>query len=516
MLEFNPDAEIGASLATRWRTLITDFEMYLLASGITDVTHKRALLLYQSGSQVREIFNQLPPLVTEVHEEPTDEYKTAKAQLAACFEPQKNRRYEVYRFRQTTQAGSETLNQYHTQLRTIDQTCEFQDVDFEIEEQIIIGGSSSRNRKWALRNPTYNLAAILLDGRRDESSTYQARKIEERNHSLQKQISFNRRRETPENHVEIVVEIIPIRVHAQQKENSAENALKTITSQLCRGRPAKAEKPSHPLSGNTKRSKKKHIRPIQHETGNDSSSDLDDYLYSIQADKSSPKVNVEMLGHKFKMTIDTGATINVRDRKTFQKLKNVTLRNTNPRAYAESNKTPVDFLGKFETVIETKRRYTVGVFYIVNEYDSGCLLSSQTEQELSLMSLHLNKSKSAPNAVNKTIKDAKLSKLLSKHKEVFNGLGKLKDHKVVLQLQPYDFTVVYKSGTENSADYMSRHPAKSSTRKQERVMEAYINFVARNAVPKAMTLAEIQQATNNDQTMKGLHIKVSPKILIAQ
>ena len=48
-------------------------------------------------------------------------------------------------------------------------------------------------------------------------------KSRKRNLSLQERISFNRRRETPENHVEIVVEIIPIRVHAQQKENSADN-----------------------------------------------------------------------------------------------------------------------------------------------------------------------------------------------------------------------------------------------------------------------------------------------------
>ena len=131
-------------------------------------------------TRVREIFNQLPPLVTEENEEPGGEYETAKAQLTAYFEPQENRRYEVYRFRQTTQAASETLDQYHTRLRTMAQTCEFQDVDFEVEEQIIIGGSSSRIRKRALRDPTYNLAAMLLDGRRDESSTYQARKIEEK------------------------------------------------------------------------------------------------------------------------------------------------------------------------------------------------------------------------------------------------------------------------------------------------------------------------------------------------
>ena len=42
--------------------------------------------------------------------------------------------------------------------------CEFQDINFEIEEQIIIGGSSSRIRKRALGDPTYNLAAMLLDG----------------------------------------------------------------------------------------------------------------------------------------------------------------------------------------------------------------------------------------------------------------------------------------------------------------------------------------------------------------
>ena len=75
-----------------------------------------------------------------------------------------------------------------------------------------------------------------------------------------------------------------------------------------------------------------------------------------------------MLEHKFKMTIDTGATINVIDKKTFQKLKKVTLRNTNTEAYAYSNKTPVDFWGKFETAIETKPRCTtVGVFYVVNK-----------------------------------------------------------------------------------------------------------------------------------------------------
>ena len=170
--EFNPDAEFGASLATRWNTWLADFEMFLLASGITDAKRKRALLFYQAGQRVREIFRQIPETGTD------SDYKIAKNKLTEYFEPHKNRRYEVYRFRQAVQEPSETLDQFHTRLLTLAQTCSFTDVDFEIEQQIITAGTSSRIRKKALRDHTYDLKAILLDGRRDEQSTFQARDIE--------------------------------------------------------------------------------------------------------------------------------------------------------------------------------------------------------------------------------------------------------------------------------------------------------------------------------------------------
>ena len=58
--EFNPDSgDVGASLATLWKKWLADFEMFTVAAGITDKTRKRALLLYQAGSRVREIFEQL-------------------------------------------------------------------------------------------------------------------------------------------------------------------------------------------------------------------------------------------------------------------------------------------------------------------------------------------------------------------------------------------------------------------------------------------------------------------------
>ena len=49
--EFNPHAEVGASLATLWNDWLDDFEMFLVASGITDNTRKRALLSSRTESQ---------------------------------------------------------------------------------------------------------------------------------------------------------------------------------------------------------------------------------------------------------------------------------------------------------------------------------------------------------------------------------------------------------------------------------------------------------------------------------
>ena len=92
---------MGASLATRWTTWLDDFEMFLLASGIQDNKQKRALLLYQAGSRVREIFRQLPETGTD------DDYETAKAKLKEYFEPQKNRRYEVFKFREAKQEAND-------------------------------------------------------------------------------------------------------------------------------------------------------------------------------------------------------------------------------------------------------------------------------------------------------------------------------------------------------------------------------------------------------------------------
>ena len=64
--------------------------MFTIAAGIKDPTRRIALLLYQAGSRVREIFAQLRDTGG------IDAYDTAKAKLTEYFEPHIKRRFDVY------------------------------------------------------------------------------------------------------------------------------------------------------------------------------------------------------------------------------------------------------------------------------------------------------------------------------------------------------------------------------------------------------------------------------------
>ena len=103
----------GANVAQKWKTWLADFKMYLIASNIMDKKHQCALLLYQAGQRVREIFCQLPDTGED------DAINTAVTKLTSYFEPQKNKLFEVYTFRKAVQGPNETLDQFHRHLRTL-------------------------------------------------------------------------------------------------------------------------------------------------------------------------------------------------------------------------------------------------------------------------------------------------------------------------------------------------------------------------------------------------------------
>ncbi|CAC5406711.1 unnamed protein product [Mytilus coruscus] len=72
-----------------------------------------------------------------------------------------------------------------------------------------------------------------------------------------------------------------------------------------------------------------------------------------------------------------------------------------------------------------------------------------------------------------------------------------------LRLQPYKLKITYQPGSENPADFMSRHPSSNPVKSREQsIAEQYVRFVMSEADPRAMTLAEVKMASSNDKNIQ--------------
>ena len=72
-----------------------------------------------------------------------------------------------------------------------------------------------------------------------------------------------------------------------------------------------------------------------------------------------------------------------------------------------------------------------------------------------------------------------------------------------LQLQDYDFDIQYIKGQDNPSDFLSCHhptPITMNTDEFAAISVKYFNFIVNHAVPKAMALSEIEDATKFDKT----------------
>ena len=72
----------------------------------------------------------------------------------------------------------------------------------------------------------------------------------------------------------------------------------------------------------------------------------------------------------------------------------------------------------------------------------------------------------------------------------------------VLRLQSYDFTVKYRPGAENIADALSRLSLSQAEVTDD--AEEYVRFVARNAVPNAITIQEVERESDIDPELAAV------------
>lgn len=134
---------------------------------------------------MNEIFETLP--------DTGDDYDTAVAKLTEYFAPNKNTKFEIYKFRQAKQEAGESIDTFHTKLRQLSLTCEFAENDKELKSQIIQGCNSTRLRRRALREDM-SMNDLLKLARSMKISDRQAIKIEKADRSTNDVNAIRKRR----------------------------------------------------------------------------------------------------------------------------------------------------------------------------------------------------------------------------------------------------------------------------------------------------------------------------------
>ena len=139
---------------------------------------------------------------------------------------------------------------------------------------------------------------------------------------------------------------------------------------------------------------------------------------------------VKVDNNKVPFLIDSGANINMIDKSTYANLKNksdIKLLTSKKRIFAYGAKYPLPLEGIFYSNVSVDSTHDIAKIYVASANNSGCVLSRETATNLGLLKI-VNKMSEEQNIPDRT------SQIVSKHPNVFKGLGKLKNVQLKLDI----------------------------------------------------------------------------------
>ncbi|KAK3738593.1 hypothetical protein QZH41_009884, partial [Actinostola sp. cb2023] len=147
-----------ATLAQRWKKWKEEFELYVAASGVTDPTQKRALLLHLAGTGVRDIFKTFPTSESGN----AKEFDKAMKSLSTHFKPKKNVPLARQTFLAEKPKPGEIINNFITRLQTLTETCEYgEEKDNQVRDQTLLFVKDKNLKSKLYRADTLTLAKLL-------------------------------------------------------------------------------------------------------------------------------------------------------------------------------------------------------------------------------------------------------------------------------------------------------------------------------------------------------------------
>ena len=118
-----------------------------------DSARKRAVLLHLAGPEVQDIFLTFT--------DTGDTYDMAMTKLTKYFALKKNIPFERHLFRKTAQESEEPIESFITRLQTLAKSCNFENLEEAIRDQIVKKCSSGKLRRRFLREPDLTLANCI-------------------------------------------------------------------------------------------------------------------------------------------------------------------------------------------------------------------------------------------------------------------------------------------------------------------------------------------------------------------
>ncbi|XP_046746420.1 uncharacterized protein K02A2.6-like [Diprion similis] len=438
----------GSAVATKWKRWLRAFELYMSTRNVVNPQRKRDFLLHTAGLEVQDIYYTF----NIEEEEGTDIYKETIKRLDEYFKPTVNEPYERLLFRSITQQDNESVNQFYVRLKQQAQNCAFGDMEDQmIRDQIIEKIQSSALRQKLLeegRNLTLQRALELI--RLGESSQQHTNAIEHKEETVN-------RIQSKQNH------------HGSMRQNQPKAQGQPKESYKChrcgytghyaadKKCPAWGKtcekcglKDHFQIVCKTKKGAKardkgrRDVRQVEEEdevhrihsrAPTEQEGQQKEYAFGIRAVQESENdinLKIKMGGVQTEMLIDSGATCNIIGRRQWEYLKSKGIKcesyKSNKILYAYGSKKPLEILGAFETKIELITKKTaVNAEVVVLDGEGGALLGKETALRLGVLKIETN--------INAVEQNRATEGWNKEFKDVFTGLGKLKDFQLQIPIK---------------------------------------------------------------------------------
>jgi len=149
----------------------------------------------------------------------------------------------------------------------------------------------------------------------------------------------------------------------------------------------------------------------------------------------SAKIKVENV--EIKMIIDSGSSINIIDKDTFEKIKKrnknlVLSKNIKTKIFPYASK-PLKTLGHFQATLETENKISSQKVFVVDHNTAGNLLGIHAAKQLDLILLKEQRTNFVNNVNNRN--DKIKNSIVEEFSDVFTGRGKLKNFQCKLYVK---------------------------------------------------------------------------------